>query len=92
MFMTLDHLSDFFGLYYPEIIFQVHGGSLPGDFGSTEHRLFMWDFCAEAWVFKLPGTSSKAGRWFQVFDQSRPMRPYWKLLEMVVAFVGLHQE
>lgn len=92
MFLTLDHLSDFFGFYYPEISFQVHGGRLPGDFGSAEPRLFMWDFCAEAWAFKRPGTSSKAGRWFQVFYQSRPMRPYWKLLEMVLAFVGLHQE
>ena len=44
LFSNLHSSSDFFSYCYGPICHQVYHGHLPSDFGSADHRRFMWDF------------------------------------------------
>lgn len=91
VFSNFDHRSELFTSYYSAIAFQLHSGKLPTAFGSDEHMQWTWQCCEESWIFKTTGSKTKTGRWFQVFDRNSKALVWWKVYEMILCYIGLHQ-
>ena len=42
-------------------------------------------------MLKISGTQVKAGRWYQVFEKSPKGIGWWKVYDMLLCYIGLHQ-
>ena len=74
---------------YERISFLIHKGVFPQNYGSQDHKEFVWQWCREAAPFVAQGTIIKSGRWFQTHERSVPSMQYWPAVELVGTYIGL---
>ena len=90
-FANFDMRSDRFQYYYPGISFQLHDGMLPVEYGTAEHMAHIREMCEASRIFASAGTKTKSGRWYQIFEKGHKFQPWWKTVEMMLCYIGLHQ-
>lgn len=90
-FGNFTYTCDLFQHFYPAICFQAYGGKHPPEYGFDSHMQLLWAMCEDFWGFASPGTRTKVGRWYQIFAKGAKLLPWWKLCEMILVYVGLHQ-
>ena len=90
-FTDFDESNDLFTHFYPAISMQLHAGVLPSTFLAWDHKQWVWECCRESWIFRTSGSQTKAGRWYQVFEASSKALVWWKVYEMILCYIGLHQ-
>ena len=84
--------SEIFLYMYPKLAIQLHAGVLPSEYGAPSHIQWVWERTREAKILCNKGFRPKEGRWFQVFTRGREMHREWAALELVLLYVGLHQQ